>query len=201
MRSLSPSTLLTVAVFALSVGLLVVKRSMNQDVERRRSEEQVLVSNHIYSPAAADPELRDPQRASRVAQRGVSRAVPAEASVSASSIATNTAQTVPATPPEVAPRPAASVDIPKHEVPDNHRYYVVLSTFREPANALKDLERLQRKGFKNAFIGTFDEGRYYSVIGDTYATEQSARFLVRQSIDKHGLTPYVYHKQDDEASK
>ncbi len=188
MSAWKSSTLLVLAAFTVSVLLLFTKSGM---VGQRSDSGEVIVTNNIYSPAAADPELRSLDRAENLRRR------PARA--------TQVANTAPATRPrpaqpatQAAPRtqaaPAASPTL--HEVPSGHVFYVVTATFSSRANADRGLAAAQKKGLTKSFVGTFDEGKFYSVIGNTFAEESSARYMVKELADKHGIKAYVYHKRD-----
>ena len=185
MASWKSSTILVVAAFSVSVLLLFLKADMAS--ERRRDAPPARVSNQIYSPGAADPELRTPERAEQIRRAGSARAV----------------STSSRTPAEPARRggdaPAArppSPAIPEHDVPAGHEYYVVTATLTSPESALKGLAEMKRKGLTDAFVGTFDDGKYYPIIGNTYAREDQARLLVAELAEKHGIEAYVYHKKD-----
>lgn len=186
MSSWKSSTLLVVGAFAVSVLLLFLKSGM---VSERRASGPARVSNEIYSPAAADPELRSRERAEGVRRAALPRARAVNEQTTAS--------------PQRGSVAAAGVGaaggtpvFPTHDVPAGHVYYVVTATFRDPERARLGLADMRRRGLSEAFIGTFDEGKYYSVIGDTYAREEQARLLVAELKEKHGIGAYVYHKRD-----
>ena len=178
MSTWKSSTLLVVGAFTVSVLLLFLKSGM---VNERREVGPARVSNKIYTPAAADPELR-----SRELVEQKYRPAPARAQ------AVNAQTTI--EPQREAPPPAPA--FPRHDVPAGHDYYVVTATFSKPESARRGLEEMRRKGLSQAFIGTFDEGKYYSVIGDTYAREDQAMLLVAELKEKYGIGAYVYRKRD-----
>lgn len=181
MSSWKSSTLLVVGAFTVSVLLLFLKSGM---VNERRAVGPARVSNKIYTPAAADPELRSRELVEQKYQPAPARAR-----------AVNTQTTVEPQRAAPAPPPAAPA-FPRHDVPAGHEYYVVTATFSQPESARRGLAEMKRKGLSQAFIGTFDEGKYYSVIGDTYAREDQARLLVAELKEKYGIGAYVYRKRD-----
>ena len=182
MSSWKSSTLLVVAAFAVSVLLLFLKSGM---VSERRAAGPARVSNEIYTPAAADPELRSRERAEAIRASAAPRARPVSEQT-----------TVTPQRSSVSGGAAAAPAFPHHEVPADHVYYVVTATFSKPDRARLGLAEMQRKGLAEAFIGTFDDGKYYSIIGDTYAREEQARLLVAELKEKHGIGAYVYHKRE-----
>ena len=202
MNAWKSSTLLVLGAFTVSVVLLLTKAGMYGD---RRSADAVVVSNHIYSPAAADPNLRSPERADRLRR---SAAKPVAASLNQTATP-KPARRKPAPAPKPTPKPAAKATAAPtapaptaaaaptaHAVPAGHVFYVVAATFSSKENGERGLAQMRRKGLDKAFLGTFDEGKFYSVIADTYAKESSARYMVKELADKHQMSAYVYHKKD-----
>ena len=207
MNAWKSSTLLVLAAFSVSVLLLFAKSGMVSERAARAHADanSVVVSNHIYSPAAADPDLRSPERAAKVRRRPAAKPVANRVNVPPTTRpAARPPVTKPAAAPAAAGEPAADAPpareaapaAPRHDVPPGHDFYVVTATFTRYENAERGLAEMKRKGCSKAWIGNFDEGKYYSVIGDTFADEPSARYLVQQLEAKHGVKAYIYHKQD-----
>ena len=207
------STVIVVATFAVSVLLLFAKASMVRD--RSDASGEVVVSNEIYSPAAADPELRSPERAARireaaqprpktVAQRTEAPKPPQRAAPQAGETASAKTEEPLPVPAEAQPgvvtgaAEASPVNepFPEHQVPAGHDFYVVAATFSSPDNARKGLANMQRKGLAKAFVGTFDEGKFFSVIANTFPREEQARYMVQELERDHGIKGYVYHRRE-----
>ena len=203
MSAWKSSTLLVFGAFTISVVLLLAKSGM---VAGRTERAEVRVTSHIYSPAAADPELRDPERAERLRRSAKPQA--RTTSTRTTVVREPKRATPPAGPPKSTPAPRTAKaslastppaePLPRHEVPANHRYYVILATFSSLENAKRGRRNLEEKGLSGCFVGSFDEGKYYSVIGRTFANEESARYMVNEIVTKYGLDPYIYFKRDEE---
>ena len=202
MNSWKSSTLLVLAAFTVSVVLLFAKAGMHGE---RGSSQQAVVSNHIYSPAAANPELRDPERAERLTRRvaTATNVRPQHSRATARAAKQRTTATAPApkaaptkstAEPKATPNPKPAVET--HPVPEGHAFYVVMATFSSRDNAERGLADMKAKGLKESFVGTFDDGKFYSVIGNTFAKEPSARYMIAELKDKHGINAYIYHKRD-----
>ncbi len=189
------STLLVLAAFAVSVLLLFAKANL---VDERGSTTDFSVSREIYSPAAADPQLRDPERAELVRQRPRSDGGTASAKTVARTTSTEAGNNkVSAAATEtLAGKPFVN-PFPEQKVPKSHVYYVVAATFSSPDNARRGLGDLKSKGLDKSFIGTFDEGKWFSVIANTFAKEESAHYMVKELERKHGVKAYVYHRKGD----
>ena len=196
MKSWKSSTLVVAVAFGVSVVLLFAKADMMRE---RASAGRPLITNHIYSPAAADPDLRNRERAERmtrppeksqaviVRQPEGALATPTKATATTSSPAVaKTAQTVAAQAPTSGYRPPAS-----------HRYYVVAATFDAREKAERGLADLQRRGLKESFIGVFDDGKYVSVIARAFEREDQARIMLGELDAKHGIAGYIFHKTDE----
>jgi len=188
MNSWKSSTLLVLAAFTVSVLLLFAKSSM---IGERTVHDEVMVSNYIYSPAAADPDLRSQDRAERIRlSRGKARKVSTKTRSSKPWTKAPRTPTAPAEATSVKPSVRRSSATPENE------FYVVTATFSSYENANRGLEQMKALGMDKAFVGNFDEGKFYSVIGQTFPKEASARFMVSELLKKHGIKAYVYHKQD-----
>jgi len=200
MTSWKSSTLLVLAAFTTSVVLLFTKSGMHST---RALSERVVVSNHIYSPAAADPDLRVPERAERL--RRVAQPVQASATnvrpqhdrpAASATKQTKSAAKLPTPESKAATPPVKQVEFNTHPVPEGHVFYVVMATFSSRSNAERGLKDFKRRGLQKAFVGTFDEGKFYSVIGNTFARESSARYMINELKEKHGVNAYIYHRKD-----
>lgn len=186
------STLLVLVAFTLSVVLLFAKAGM---VRERNLVEDNVVSNHIYSPAAADPDLRVPERAERL-MRATPKPKP---SAEAKPVSISETVSSPAVSPERSPKeakPAETKTTKTTPAQGANMFYVVTATFSSKENADKGVVQMKKKGLKDAFVGTFDEGKFYSVIGNTFADEASARFMVTELLREHKIKAYIYYKKD-----
>ena len=201
MNAWKSSTLLVLAAFTVSVVLLFAKAGMHSE---RSHGDRVVVSNHIYSPAAADPQLRNPERAERL--RRAAKPIPASATnvrpqhnrataTPARQLAP-TRDEAPRTQTESTPTPSVAPSASSHVVPEGHVYYVVMATFSSRDNAERGLVQMKAKGLDKSFVGTFDEGKFYSVIGNTFSKESAARYMINELKEKHGISAYIYHKRD-----
>ena len=211
MNTWKSSTLLVLAAFTVSLVLLFAKAGM---VQPRDSSEEVLVSNYIYSPAAADPNLRSPERAENLRrQQARAQPVAAKTTVEAPVEAPSPKPTATSPPASAKTRPAPSATdspakqttapidltqygIAAHRVPANHKFYVVAATFSTPDNAKRGLANMKAKGLDASFIGTLDEGKFFSVIANTFTQETQAAYMVRELERKQGIRAYVYHKKE-----
>ncbi len=188
MQRWSSSTVFVAAAFGLSVVLLFAKAG---SMRERATEGRAIVTHHIYSPAAADPALRDQDRAERLTKRPVS----------------TTSRAVVVREPAATSRPAASASAPSSPVDERplrrtptdptKPFYVVAGTFETRANAEKGLAQLQAKGLHQSFLGVFNEGKYTSVIARNFASEDKARLLLAELEDKHNIKGYIYHKTEE----
>ena len=174
------STLLVIGAFVLSVLFLTF---VGGSRERNTVRAPGPVDSEIYSPAAADPELRSPELASRV--RASAKPRPRQ-----------TAQkvTVPKPAPKVikpkveATKPAAPAAKRNENVPAGHHYIVIVGTYSNPKKAERALETFKKKGAGKPFVGVFNEGQRFSVVAQTFKEERSARTFVKQLRDDHNWT-------------
>ena len=218
--SWKPSTLLVLTAFALSIILLFAKSELMLQRLQHRDES---LSHHVYSPAAADPDLRNPEKVSRLrADRARAQAVSNTAKeVAGSSAKPGTTEEKPISssdsePKSVAPaetekRKAENKAQPKEEkspsstsvqglhprfkptsAPDGHQFFVVFASFQTFENAEKGLEEIRAKGFPQAYIGAFNEGKYYSIIGQTFKTEPEARELLVKLEKERNIKALIY---------
>ena len=157
----------------------------NTSIRERRP-----TSSEIYSPAAADPDLRSPELADRVrasakpkprkAAQKVTVPAPAPKKVKAPNYKVVTPQ-----PKPEEPKPAPTRN---SNVPEGHHYYVIVGTYSNPQNADRALESFKKKGAGIPFVGVFNEGQRFSVIAQTFADEASARSFVKSLRDDHNWT-------------
>ncbi len=215
MNAWKSSTLVVLATFSVSVVLLFAKADMMRE---RASAGRPLVTNHIYSPAAADPDLRNAEKAKRMSR-------PFEPAPKTATVSVITRQPELPPAPEPTPTRQASLSVPtteqtsasaktatapagetksasaktnsgEYKPADSHRFYVVVGTFTTRQNALKGLADMQRRGLKESFIGVFDEGKYVSVIARAFEREDQARIMLSELDAKHSINGYIYHKVD-----
>ena len=184
------STVLVAAAFGLSVLLLFLKAGM---MHERATADRPLITNHVYSPAAADPELRDQRAAERITARPAVDLAPAtRAVVVREPVRTPARQRVEAsTPPRrtAAATPTTTVAIPEP-------YHVVTATFSAREKAERGVADLKRKGFAEAFVGVFDGGKYYSVIARRFDREDQARVMLSELKSKYGVEAIIWKKVD-----
>ena len=193
------STVFVAAAFALSVVLLFAKAGMMRE---RATEGRPLITNHLYSPAAADPQLRDQRAAERLvspdeeATATSQRAVvvreplrePARQRTAPSRARTATLVTTPAA---VAPARATA---PAPVI--THPYHVITGTYSKRANAERALAPLKEKGYRNAFVGVFDEGTKFCTIAGKFEREDRARVMLSELKTKWNTGGYIYEKTE-----
>ena len=174
------------AAFGLSVVLLFLKAGMMRD---RATAGRPLITNHVYSPAAADPDLRDQRAAERITAR-----VAAGVTAPGRAVVVREPTSVPA---PRRPRPAAPTAAPPAAPAEiSEPYHVVAATFRERAKAERGVADLKRKGFGEAFVGVFDDGEYYSVIARRFAREDQARVMLSELKTKWGVAGLIWKKTE-----
>ena len=213
MQTWKSSTLIVVAAFSVSVVLLFTKADMMRE---RASAGRPLITNHIYSPAAADPDLRNPDHAARLTRREApaTRAVVVrQPEVKAERAATTEPRPNSATLTASARTPSQPVAAEKefkaveqasaktsasdYRPPASHRYYIVAGTFDTRDKAERGLADLQRRGLNQSFIGVFDEGKYVSVIARALPREDQARIMLTELKSKYNIEGYIYHKTEE----
>ena len=181
---LKSSTVIVAAAFALSVVLLFAKAGMMRE---RATADRPLITNHVYSPAAADPQLRDRDAAARVIERPKAEAQ--RAVVVREPTRVPARQRTPAR-PAVAATPAVAkpvVDYPFH---------VITGTFSNAANAERALAQLKERGYRDAFIGLFDDGTKHCTIAGKFKREDHARVMLSELKTKWGTAGYIYEKTE-----
>ncbi|MFK8056498.1 MAG: SPOR domain-containing protein [Saprospiraceae bacterium] len=185
METWKTSTLLVIGAFVLSVLFLVfTSNPFDRGVARARGP----IDSEIYSPAAADPDLRSPELADRVRASAKPRArqTAQKVSVPVPTPKVVKPKVVVAAPTAVLPEVTAP---PKNEnVPEGHHYYVIVGTYSNPQNAERALAAFQKKGAGKPFVGVFNEGQRFSVIAQTFENEAKARVFVKALRDKHSWT-------------
>lgn len=174
------STLLVLGAFVLSVLFLMFTGSSK---DRSLSSARKPVGKEIYSPAAADPDLRSPELAERV--RASAKPRPRQ---TAQKVAVPTPREQ--KPKVEAPKPEAAPPAQKknENVPEGHHYYVIVGTYSNPKNAERALTTFKKKGAGAPFVGIFNEGQRFSVIAQTFKDEVTARTFVKQLRDEHNWT-------------
>lgn len=184
------STVLVASAFAVSVILLFAKAEMMRE---RATEGRPLITNHLYSPAAADPELRDRRAAERLVapaeapQRAVVVREPIRTPARGRTEAPRS-HGITASRNVSAPRPApAAIEDP---------YHVITGTFGRRANAERALAELRKRGYRRAFIGLFDEGTKHCAIAGKFADEAHARVMVAELSSKWNQDAYIYKKTE-----
>ncbi len=187
MQRWKTSTILVAAAFGLSVVLLFAKAGMMRD---RATAGRPVVTNHIYSPAAADPKLQDQRRAEQMTRR--SNAAPAKAVIVREPGAGAGAKAKLASQTSTDQRPLHATPIDPTKP-----YYVVVGTFETRENAETELRRLQAKRVVQGFLGVFNDGKYTSVIARNFAREDQARLMLTELKEKHGVSGYIYHKTEE----
>lgn len=184
------STLLVFGAFVLSVLFLIFSRN---SIDRPITETRRSVESEIYSPAAADPDLQSPELASRIKANAKPRP-------------RQTAQKVAVVPPPTADPPKVVVPEPKpadtapprnENVPEGHRYYVIVGTYSNPQNAERALKTFAKKGAGKPFVGVFNEGLRFSVVAQTFKEESSARTFVKSLRDDHNWTDAFINLVED----
>lgn len=200
MNTWKSSTLLVAAAFMVSVILLFTKSGMMRE---RATTGRPLITNHIYSPAAADPDLRNQARAERMsrqeprAEKVATHAVVIREPATVKSLEIKSSSEASATPLPTPAKTAVKTAATETVVPDaDHRYYVVAGTFSTLENAQKGLLEFKSKGLSHSFIGVFNEGKYTSVIARAFEQENQARLMLKELKEKHNISGYIYHKVD-----
>ena len=188
-RAWKSSTVLVGAAFTLSVALLFAKAGMMRD---RATAERPLITNHLYSPAAADPELRDQRAAERITRRSAQATPTAARSVVVRQPAAAPQPAVRETSSSARATPAAAAGSVVIERP----FHVVVASFKGREGAETELKRLRAKGYKEAFIGVFNEGKYHSLIAANFKREDHARVMLSELKTKHGIEGFIYNKTD-----
>ena len=188
------STVFVAAAFALSVVLLFAKAGMMRE---RATADRPLITNHLYSPAAADPELRDRRAAERIAaprpSAGAQRAV---------IVREPTREPAPRRTPTpraratTASRSVASEAPARSAAVITHPYHVITGTYSQPANAERALAGLKAKGYREAFVGVFDEGTKHCTIAGKFEREDHARVMLSELKTKWSMGGYIYEKTE-----
>jgi len=176
------STLLVFGVFVLSVLFLIFSRN---SIDRPSAETRRALDSEIYSPAAADPDLQSPELAGRIKASAKPRPRQTAQKVSVPSPTPKVAQPKVVTP---QPKPAESAPPRNENVPEGHRYYVIVGTYSNPQNAERALKTFSKKGAGKPFVGVFNEGLRFSVVAQTFKEESSARTFVKSLRDDHNWT-------------
>jgi len=173
------STLIVIGAFVLSVLFLLLSGG---EADNKRSVGRGH-QNEIYSPAAADPDLRSPELADRV--RASAKPKPRKA---AQKVTIPAPKPKPAPQKVIAPKPAAPEVAKNANVPDGHHYYVIVGSYSNPQNANRALATFEKKGAGKPFVGVFNEGKSFSVIAQTFKEEATARTFVKALRDDHNWT-------------
>ncbi len=183
------STLLVIGAFILSILFLIFSKSSR---DSSRTQLRSHVENEIYSPAAADPDLRSPELADRV--RASAKPKPRKAAQK---------KTIPAPKPRkvqpkaVVSKPAKPAPVKNANVPDGHHYFVIVGTYSNPQNAERALAAFQKKEAGKPFVGVFNDGRSFSVVAQTFKEEATARKFVKSLRDDHNWTEaYINYVTD-----
>ncbi len=179
--------------FGLSVVLLFAKAGLMRE---RATAGRAVVTNHIYSPAAADPILRDQHRADAISRRPAAAAQTASRAVVIREAGDERPTIARTTGASAADAPADERPLRRTPIDPDKPYYVVVGAFEARENAEKDLRRLQAKGLTQSFLGVFNEGKYTTVIASHFAREDQARLHLAELEDKHGVKGYIYHKTE-----
>ena len=182
---LKSSTVIVAAAFALSVVLLFAKAGMMRE---RATADRPVITNHVYSPAAADPQLRDQNSAARIVAGPV--AEPQRAVVVREPVrepARQRTEPARATPAATPPAPKPVIDYPFH---------VITGTFASRANAERALAELKGRGYRDAFIGLFDDGTKHCTIAGKFRREDRARVMLSELKSKWGTAGYIYEKTE-----
>ncbi len=166
--------------FVLSVLFLMLSNgSRDNDRIRVRSH----VDNEIYSPAAADPDLRSPELADRL--RASAKPKPRPASQKKVIQAPKPKKVEPKV---VVPKPSKPAPVKNSNVPDGHHYFVIVGTYSNPQNAERALATFQKKEAGKPFVGVFNEGQRFSVVAQTFKEEPAARQFVKSLRDDYNWT-------------
>lgn len=183
------STVLVAGAFAVSVVLLFAKAEMMRE---RATEGRPVITNHLYSPAAADARLRDRRAAERLVapSRAVVVREPVRAPVrrrtqTPRARGITATRNVPAA-PSAPPAPTVIAE----------PYHVITGTFGQRANAERALAQLKKRGYRKAFIGLFDEGTKHCTIAGKFEDEAHARIMVSELATKWSQDAYIYEKTE-----
>ena len=185
---LKSSTVIVAAAFALSVVLLFAKAGMMRE---RATADRPVITNHVYSPAAADPQLRDRDAAARVIARP---AAEPQRAVVVREPTREPARRRTASPRASATAVAATPAVAKPVI--DFPYHVITGTFANRANAERALAQLKERGYRDAFIGLFDDGTKHCTIAGKFKREDRARVMLSELKSKWGTAGYIYEKTE-----
>ena len=174
------STLLVIGAFVLSIGFLLLS---NNSRDSKRIRVQSHADNEIYSPAAADPDLRSPELADRL--RASAKPKPRKAAQKKTIPAPKPRKTKPKVHVQKTTKP---LPVKNSNVPAGHHYYVIVGTYSNPQNAERALASFQKKNAGKPFVGVFNEGQRFSVVAQTFKDEAVARKFVKSLREDHNWT-------------
>lgn len=183
------STVLVASAFGLSVVLLFAKAGMMRE---RAVADRPLITNHVYSPAAADPGLRNQRTAERYLDRE-----PKATRTSSRSVVVRQPNETSKRSTSFTPKPVATGATGTSATRINKPFYVVAGTFRSEENAARMLSELKAKGLSHSFLGEFNDGKLVSVIVRRFDREDQARVMLAELKAKHKIDGIIYHKTEE----